>query len=178
MPNNKAVATSIRNEIIRILQSDITFQAQPTDLNVTVQPAAMVFQKTRTSFSRDGQKQQQNIDIPGILISKPMGTRINPAEWTMASDLWRRRFIVQIVDKDEFSDLDRQDTLDKWEEQILSAFMFNCLPNATFDAPPSWIITTATGSQDLEEGRWARDGMCIMDLEIEVRAAQVRGIIA
>lgn len=178
MSTLQAIATSIRNEIIRILQEDIVFDTQDTDIGGIIQPDAIIFQKTRAAFSREGQKSQQNVDMPGILISKPMGTRINPNEWEMAHDLWRRRFIVQIVDKDEFADTDRQDSWDKWEEQIISAFMFNCLPNATFDTQPTWLITTASGLQDIEERRWSRDGMLISDIEIEVRAAQGRGIIA
>lgn len=178
MPAVQGIATSIRNEIIRILQHDIVFQAQPNDVPVTIQPNAVVFSKTRAQFNRPGQEANQNLDLPGILVSRPLPTTINPNEWTYNRDLWRRSFVVQIVDKDEWNNPDREDSMDKWEEQVISAFMFSCLEKATFATDPFWVLTTASGSRDLDERRWVKDGLIITDIIVEVRASADRGIIA
>ena len=182
MPALGSMTTAIRNEILRTLQQDVTWAIQPGDQPVTIQPNAIVFQKARAQLGRPGQREKQNIDMPGLLVSKPSRTSVNPNEWTNEADLWRRYFLIQIVDHDEYSNTDRQDTWDKWAEQIIAAFMFNPLPKTIFPYTPTWVLATATGVQDIDEKHWTRDDNFIEGVEIEVRiapgAANSRGIIA
>jgi len=182
MPAVASITTAVRNEILRILQQDINFVIQPGDQPLTIQPSAIVYRKPQSQVARQGQQSLQGLDMPGLLVSKPSRLSVNPNEWTNESDLWRRYFLIQIIDHDEGSNTDRQDTWDKWEDQIIAAFQFNSLPSADFPFTPTWVLTTATSVQDIDEKHWARDLNFISGVQVEVRvapgAANSRGIIA
>jgi hypothetical protein len=180
--SNASLGTIIRNQIITILKG-MTFDTQPGDLPVTIQQNAVIFRKTRAQKSRPGQTSLQNLDLPAIIVSKPGRTHVNPAEWTNEADLWHRSFLVQIVDRDESNNADRQDTWDKWIDQIIAAFQFNEFPNAVYPFTPTWVLATASGEGDIDEGAWIlKEGVFISQVMIDVRvgpgAANSRGLIS
>lgn len=174
-----AIKTDLRNEILRILRSDITYQVQDADVaGSTILATSIVFQKVRLQVSRSFEMANQMMDLPGLLVCQPLRTTVPPAEGVNERDWWHYHWLVQLIDNDLWDNDDRIGTWDKWMEQIMSAFMFSCL-NGVVTLPKGQVIcSTATGVQDVDERRWVRDGRFISGVEIEVRVQQPRGIIA
>lgn len=172
-----AIKTDVRNEIIRILQQDIPYQTDPNDLGAPIDPSAIVFQKTRVTKNREDVQENQLTDMPGLIVSHPLRTMIPPDEGEVGRDLWHYYWLVQLVDKDDWSDSDRENSWNKWLEQICSMFMFHCL-NGVVQLPQGMVqCVVAHIVQDIDETRWVKEGNFIAGIELHVRVRQPRGVI-
>lgn len=171
-----AIRTALRNEILRTLRKDITFLCSPNDRNRPIVEGAIIQQKVRAQQGREFERQQQMIDIPGLLVCEPFRTPIPPNEGTNERDVWYYHFLVQLIDADLWSNTDRRESWDRWQEQILEAFMFN--PLDVIAIPRGQVkCSTVSIIQDIDESRWIRDGKFISGIEIEVQVLQPRGLI-
>lgn len=172
------IKTLLRNEIVRVLQQDIPFQVQASDINANILPAAVVIQKTRAQRNRQDIQENQLMDLPGLIVCSPLRTPVPPTEGTNERDWWHYFFLIQLVDRDLWSNTDRLGTWDKWVEQIISAFMFKCFDTVVTLPAAQTITTCASGVQDIDETRWVREDTFISGVTLEIRMMQPRGIIA
>lgn len=173
-----AIKTDIRNEILRILKEDINYQVQDGDGGKTIVPTAIIYQPTRAQKNREFTKSNQLTDVPGLLLCEPMRTQVDEPGGTNERDLWHYRWLVQLIDNPNWEQPGRIATWDKWNEQVMSAFMFAIFDGVvTLPKGQVWW-SRASGLNDIDENIWVRDGKFISGVEIEVKVLQPRGIVA
>jgi len=171
-----AIRTDLREEILRILREDITFEVAPGDVNVTIVPKSIVYQKTQAQINRSDYQSNQMTDVPGLLLCNPKSTDFSETDGTNERDVWTYHWLIQLIDVDLWNDLDRQDTWERWIEQIMSAFEFNCLQDTVVLPKGQVKFACATAVRDIDERRWVRDDKFISGIEIRIQVLQPRGI--
>ena len=173
-----AIKTDVRNEIIRILQQDIVFLVSPNDVNLTIAPTAVVFQKSRAQINRLDVQENQLTDMPGLIVSQPKRMGIPLGEGEVAHDWWQYHYLIQLVDRDMWDSDDRIQSWDKWIEQIASKFMDPCALGNAFSLPKGQLmIGFVAVIEDVDQVRWVRESNFIMGVEVEVIVSQVRGTV-
>ena len=176
MAASTAICTDLRREILRILQEDITYQVQDDDGGSSPELTSITFQKTRLQKSRRYEEVNQTLDYPAIILCEPLSLFVREEGGTNEEDLWRYRWLVQIVDKDLWEEEGRIATWEKWREQIVSALMFSNL-NSVVERPKGEIWwSNASPISDLDESTWIKDAQFISGIEISVKVLQPRGI--
>lgn len=178
MPFVTAIKTDIRNEILRSLQSDITFLCSPNDANAPILPTSIIRQKIRAQPGREDSYENQMMDMPGLILCSPKRLSLPVNGGQNNQDLWIYTWMVQLVDRDLWDSTDRLDSWEKWVEQIISAFHFNQMNTVIPISKGNLLCSTATGVSDIDQNQWIREGNFIAGVEIEAQVLQPRGIIA
>jgi len=171
-----AIKTDIRDEILRILKEDLTYQVQDGDDGRIIDPDFIKYQPTRVQKNRDFVQTNQLTDVPGLLLSEPLMTTVDESGGTNERDLWHYRWMIQLLDEPLWDTPSRIATWDKWIEQVCSALQFNCLGGVvTLPKGQVWWAK-ATPVQDIDENMWVRSSMFVMGVQVEVKVLQPRGI--
>ena len=177
MSSTLAIKTILRREIMRILQEDLTFSVLGEDSGKPISPKNVIFQKTRVQRSRSHEKANQLLDLPALVISSAIASTTLETGGTNNNDLWVYRWLVQLLDKDFWSQENRIATWEKWGEQIVSYFMFAGM-NGVVTLPQGEIWwSNATEVEGVDEKSWIAESDFIKGWEITVKVLQPRGII-
>lgn len=173
-----AINTTLRREIMRILQRDITWQVQAGDTGDTIAASSVIYQKTRAQANRQFIKSNQLTDLPGIIVCEPFHIPLVPSEGTNELDLWHYMWLLQLIDKDLWDNDERIATWDKWVEQMISAFNFNSM-GGVITLPTGQVQTaTSTGLSDIDERMWIKSSSFVSGVQVTISVLQPRGIIA
>lgn len=172
-----AIKSTLRDEILRILQQDIVYQVQDGDVGQPIKPTSVAYRKTRVQVSRPFELKNQNTDMPGLVVSESLMTGLRQTGGTNERDVWPYEWLIQLIDQDLFDNVGRIATWDKWIEQIMSVFQFSQMNGVV--VPPTGQVKCATAIEvkDIDEKKWVREGNFIAGIQLTIEMLQPRGKI-
>ncbi len=126
------MSTSIRkqvlDEILRILQEELTFAVADGDKCNPIKPSSIIFRKVSVA-DRDINKGKVLEGFPMIVVSCPFEEPFDPTAGEVGHDVYPMSFLCQIIDRDHLEPTRSIDTYWNWQELISPQFQFRCLNN-------------------------------------------------
>lgn len=151
------------NEILRILREEIDWTPEPGDKTKAIAPQAVVYRKI--AGERDVNEGRTMEIIPGIFVSCPHTEGIPENAGENAHDEYRWRFLIQVVDSDNYGPADNIATYFLWQEKICRKLHFKCLQNV--DAFKS--MTYAAAVNVVDEKYWKKEELFKTGVEVLAR---------
>lgn len=117
----QAIRMQVLNEIVRILQEEISWEPDPSNRKTinALQTNAIVFRKVGV-LDRDISPGKVTEQLPGIFVSLPFTEGFPEDAGTNEQDEYRYRFLIQIIDNDNYAKTLNMETYTLWQERIMS----------------------------------------------------------
>lgn len=157
MSSNAAVIhKQILDEILRVLQEDMTFDVAAEDEGKChpITKEHIVFRKV-SEAERDIDTGKPFELIPGIIVSVPLTEPFDPRAGTNAHDEYRWSFLIQILDRDNWEQTRNIATYFLWQEMIAFRFQFMCVQN--LDPSVLHCLANAMSVNVVDERYWIKN---------------------
>lgn len=139
-------------EILRTLREDIVFNSEADDNKTPIKPENIFFRKVSIA-ERDINKGQTMENFPNIIVSCPYEEPFDPTAGEVSHDEYVYRFLIQIIDSDNFDPLSGLQTYWEWQELIVRAFQFK----DTWDGVDYFTLGNASSVDVVDERYWLKE---------------------
>lgn len=151
MAASDAVRFQIADEILRILQKELTFNAAGADTGTvrSIKWSSIVLQKdsnTRGTFN-----------LPAIVVSSPRHEDFPEDLGTNEHDEYRYRFLLQFLDSDNWQRQDNLRTYWRWQQDATLRFQYNNMLYSGNIFGTYFCMSNAAAVDTVDEKVWVKE---------------------
>lgn len=161
----------ILQEILRALQQDVTFRAEPGDSTGTIPKDSIFFRKVNVKQRPENAGFTMTESFPGITVSTPYSEPFNPAAGENAHDEYIYHFLIQIIDSDNLEPTANIQTYWKWQEQVLRLFQFDCM----WPINSPHVLSKSVNVDVVDTNRWLKEENFVCGVHLAVQVWMTRG---